>query len=169
MWDFFWNKWTGSYLHPIAKSTICKPFDHGDLGIQSMLILVQATIIKQVWKVTVNYPSCWNLCYMLNSNYNFMGMVFNYVFVMPSTTFYSSFDRKWHLHTPMDWSMDGNWAFGWSVCPTAKLWAWTWLAYLGKWFSSWWYLAFSSVQICYSSENIGTYYNWSLSNYWSSW
>ena len=57
MQDFFWNKWTGSYLHPIAWSTICKPFDHGGLGVQSVFILNQATIIKQVWKAAVNYPS----------------------------------------------------------------------------------------------------------------
>ena len=54
MRDFFWNKWNGKYTHPITWRTICKPIDHGGLGIQSVVILNQDTIIKYVWKVAVN-------------------------------------------------------------------------------------------------------------------
>eukprot|EP00268_Persea_americana_P000735 TRINITY_DN10222_c0_g1_i2.p1 TRINITY_DN10222_c0_g1~~TRINITY_DN10222_c0_g1_i2.p1 ORF type:complete len:174 (-),score=27.41 TRINITY_DN10222_c0_g1_i2:1654-2175(-) len=65
--DFFWNKWSPHYIHPVAWDSICQPFYFGGLNIRSFVGTSKAALLRQLWNVVQNKPTCWNL--WLNAKY----------------------------------------------------------------------------------------------------
>lgn len=67
MRDFLWNKWSHHYLHPVAWDSICRPFSSGVLNIISFVGTSRAALLRQLWNVVQNKPTCWNI--WLNAKY----------------------------------------------------------------------------------------------------
>ena len=59
--DFFWNKWSPHYIHPIAWDSIYQPISCGGLGIRSFAGTAKAALLRQLWNVIQNKQTCWNL------------------------------------------------------------------------------------------------------------
>jgi len=59
--DFFWNKWSSHYIHPIAWDSICQPISCGGLGIRSFAGTARATLMRQLWNVIQNKQTYWNI------------------------------------------------------------------------------------------------------------
>ena len=59
--DFYWNCWSPAYIHPIVWDSICQPIAMGGLGIRSISGTSKAALLRQVWMITLNKHTCWNL------------------------------------------------------------------------------------------------------------